>query len=105
MGKCSGSHLLLAAMLFYMKYLLIALMVFSFGCDMGPRFDEEQYKFYLKADTIPFKNIFDSSNFAVINKSMIEYYDIMINSPQKGRVAYKKRDSAWVVLDSAETFK
>lgn len=33
------------------------------------------------------------------------YYDVMISSPKKGIVAYKKRDSAWVILDSAEAFK
>lgn len=33
------------------------------------------------------------------------YYDVYISSPEKGRVAYKKRDSAWVITDSAETLK
>lgn len=39
-----------------MKLIIITLaVIFSFimACDMGPRFDEEQYRFYLKADTIP----------------------------------------------------
>lgn len=34
-----------------------------------------------------------------------EYYATVIASPEKGRVAYLKPDSAWVILDSAEAFK
>lgn len=32
-------------------------------------------------------------------------YDVVIGSPKNGKVAYKKIDSAWVILDSAETLK
>lgn len=36
---------------------------------------------------------------------LLTYYDVMVQSPKKGMVAYKKRDSTWVILDSAEALK
>lgn len=44
----------------------------------------------------------DSANYVLTDGI---YYDVAIGSPKTGRVAYKKRDSAWVILDSAETLK
>lgn len=84
-------------LIFLFSVILIAVLITAALENTGPL-----NKFKLAADTIPVKNFIKPKYWFGEDKVT---YDILISSPRTGIAAYKKRDSAWVVYDSAWALK
>ena len=94
------------------KYFFILLLITFCGCDMGERTDPQEDIYIMpdsiaghEPDTVKMPPLYiDTGEAWSVYETSGVWYDVWISSPN-GCAAYKKRDSAWVIFDSVETFK